>query len=394
MSITHHRYHSTEEIVRDKNRILQKLGVHEDYAFELRDMMMLGYSDSCLVDRLESLNWLIKTAADSAAKTNPAYSAVEHIPVEDAARANTTPHHTLIITRGLPASGKSTFARAWVEEDPGNRVEINRDSTRKFLGIRHIGTEDEEKTVTAVNDALLRISMEQGKDIIVSDTNLRVRYIKRLLKNVDDTYDVELKDFIVDVDTCVKRDAMRPDSERVGEETIREMNKKFPTKTWKTLDEIRAAIGKDNAVYLPYKNNPENERAILVDIDGTLAHHEGRRDIFDYSAVGLDSVDESVRDALIDAHQVGKTVIILSGRSESGREDTEQWLADNGIPYEHLFMRKNGDMRADWIIKDEIIREHIQDNFHVMYCLDDRNQVVDHNRKMGYKVFQVAPGNF
>lgn len=188
----------------------------------------------------------------------------------------------------------------------GNRVEINRDSTRKFLGIRHIGTEDEEKTVTAVNDALLRISMEQGKDIIVSDTNLRVRYIKRLLKNVDDTYDVEPKDFIVDVDTCVKRDAMRPDSERVGEETIREMNKKFPTKTWKTLDEIRAAIGKDNAAYLPYKNNPENERAILVDIDGTLAHHEGRRDIFDYSAVGLDSVDESVRDALIDAHQVGK----------------------------------------------------------------------------------------
>lgn len=394
MSITHHRYHSTEEIVRDKNRILQKLGVHEDYAFELRDMMMLGYSDSCLVDRLESLNWLIKRLPTLAAKTNPAYSAVEHIPVEDAARANTTPHHTLIITRGLPASGKSTFARAWVEEDPGNRVEINRDSTRKFLEIRHIGTEDEEKTVTAVNDALLRISMEQGKDIIVSDTNLRVRYIKRLLKNVDDTYDVELKDFIVDVDTCVKRDAMRPDSERVGEETIREMNKKFPTKTWKTLDEIRAAIGKDNAVYLPYKNNPENERAILVDIDGTLAHHEGRRDIFDYSAVGLDSVDESVRDALIDAHQVGKTVIILSGRSESGREDTEQWLADNGIPYEHLFMRKNGDMRADWIIKDEIIREHIQDNFHVMYCLDDRNQVVDHNRKMGYKVFQVAPGNF
>ena len=90
--------------------------------------------------------------------------------------------------------------------------------------------------MTAVNDALLRISMEQGKDIIVSDTNLRVRYIKRLLKNVDDTYDVELKDFIVDVDTCVKRDAMRPDSERVGEETIREMNKKnSPRKRGKLL---------------------------------------------------------------------------------------------------------------------------------------------------------------
>lgn len=408
MSITYHRYNSTEEIVRDKNRILQKLGVHEDYAFELYDAMVLDDSDAQRVDRLRQLNWLLSKndeivdkhskslddmVADAQLLGDYDAGSKEFMKIlDDVCHGNNL--HTLIITRGLPASGKSTFARAWVEEDPGNRVEINRDSTRKFLGIRHIGTEDEEKTVTAVNDALLRISMEQGKDIIVSDTNLRVRYIKRLLKNVDDTYDVELKDFIVDVDTCVKRDAMRPDSERVGEETIREMNKKFPTKTWKTLDEIRAAIGKDNAVYLPYKNNPENERAILVDIDGTLAHHEGRRDIFDYSAVGLDSVDESVRDALIDAHQVGKTVIILSGRSESGREDTEQWLADNGIPYEHLFMRKNGDMRADWIIKDEIIREHIQDNFHVMYCLDDRNQVVDHNRKMGYKVFQVAPGNF
>lgn len=38
--------------------------------------------------------------------------------------------HTIIITRGLPASGKSTFAHNWVAEPPHNRVEINRDNTR------------------------------------------------------------------------------------------------------------------------------------------------------------------------------------------------------------------------------------------------------------------------
>lgn len=143
-----------------------------------------------------------------------------------------------------------------------------------------------------------------------------------------------------------------------------------------------------------YYNSPENPKAILVDIDGTLAHHNNRRDIFDFAAIYKDAVDENVREAVIDAHQTGKAVIVLSGRSDSCRKETAQWLTDNGIPYEHLFMRKNGDMRADWIVKDELIREHVHNHYNVVYCLDDRNQVVDHNRAMGYKVFQVAPGNF
>lgn len=40
----------------------------------------------------------------------------------------------LIITRGLPASGKSTWARQWVLEDPKHRVRINQDDIRLMLG--------------------------------------------------------------------------------------------------------------------------------------------------------------------------------------------------------------------------------------------------------------------
>ena len=39
----------------------------------------------------------------------------------------------LIITRGLPASGKTTYARAWVQEDPANRIRLNRDELRRML---------------------------------------------------------------------------------------------------------------------------------------------------------------------------------------------------------------------------------------------------------------------
>ena len=31
---------------------------------------------------------------------------------------------TVVITRGLPASGKTTFARQWVSEDKENRVRV------------------------------------------------------------------------------------------------------------------------------------------------------------------------------------------------------------------------------------------------------------------------------
>ena len=40
----------------------------------------------------------------------------------------------LIITRGLPASGKSTWAKQWVLEDPEHRVRINQDDIRLMLG--------------------------------------------------------------------------------------------------------------------------------------------------------------------------------------------------------------------------------------------------------------------
>ena len=38
---------------------------------------------------------------------------------------------TVVITRGLPASGKTTFARQWVSEDKENRVRVEKDEIRK-----------------------------------------------------------------------------------------------------------------------------------------------------------------------------------------------------------------------------------------------------------------------
>lgn len=298
----------------------------------------------------------------------------------------------LIITRGLPASGKSTFAAQWVKESPDTRVEVNRDFIRTTLGFPLLGNKDQEKAVTVCCDALMEEAASRGADIIVSNTNLRERYIKQFFNWANDhNYSVEIKDFVVDLDELIKRNNDRGNP--VSNKVIEDLHHRFPYKNWATVEDIKKALGK-GATYTPYKNDPHNPTAIIVDIDGTLAHHDNVRSPFEFDKVAYDEVDEPVKDAVLSAHQYGHTILVVSGRSDSCYKDTAQWLDKYGIPYHDLFMRSHGDKRKDWIVKDEIIRTHIQDNYHVIYCLDDRNQVVDHNRAMGYKVFQVQPGDF
>jgi hypothetical protein len=56
-------------------------------------------------------------------------------------------------------------------------------------------------------------------------------------------------------------------------------------------------------------------------------------------------------------------------------------------------MRKDGDFRADYIVKQEILDAHIPKD-RVLFVLDDRQQVVDMWRRNGLMCFQVAEGNF
>ncbi len=56
-------------------------------------------------------------------------------------------------------------------------------------------------------------------------------------------------------------------------------------------------------------------------------------------------------------------------------------------------MRKTGDNRKDNIIKAELWRE-IQEKYNILAMFDDRNRVVDMARRLGYKVCQVAEGDF
>jgi uncharacterized HAD superfamily protein len=134
-------------------------------------------------------------------------------------------------------------------------------------------------------------------------------------------------------------------------------------------------------------------RAIIVDIDGTLAHMVDRSP-YDPSKYHTDIVDSVIRDIVHRYKTDGYSVVICSGRHDTYREVTAQWLSDNAILYDKLLMRKEKDNRNDSIVKEELFEEHIKPYYIVQFVMDDRNRVVDMWRKKGLKCLQVAPGDF
>lgn len=130
--------------------------------------------------------------------------------------------------------------------------------------------------------------------------------------------------------------------------------------------------------------------AIMVDIDGTLAHMNGRRSPFDWEAVGQDDVDDVIAD--ITNHY--DRVIIMSGRNSVCRAETKSWLDKHGIKYEKLVMRPAGDNRPDEAVKLELYRQHVEPYYEIAFVLDDRNKVVKMWRENGLKCLQVAEGDF
>lgn len=138
--------------------------------------------------------------------------------------------------------------------------------------------------------------------------------------------------------------------------------------------------------------------AVIVDIDGTLAHRRGRSP-YDYDRVKEDVVDNLVR-WQIEKFIVDEVAIILcSGRPEKCREDTEDWLNENNIQYDQLLMRptdakRNGNQLPDWIVKYGLFDTYIRNKYSIIVAIDDRNQVVQMWRELGLRCWQVADGNF
>lgn len=135
----------------------------------------------------------------------------------------------LIITRGLPASGKSTWAKQWVLEDPEHRVRINQDDIRLMLGKYWVPSR--EKLVQHIQEEALSEALLKGYDIIIDNTNLNKKVLdqfNRLIRTFED-YEIEYKDFFdTPLSVCIERDKNR--DLQVTEKVIRSFYNNYKDK--------------------------------------------------------------------------------------------------------------------------------------------------------------------
>ena len=323
---------------------------------------------------------------------------------------------TVFLTRGIPASGKSTWARSAVQLVPPRRVKlVSLDDLRRTMdcGRTHEGgfSKVDEEMVKRIQDEIVCAAVDAGRDVIVHNTHCFAKIPNRLRRLVCYKADLAIVDFsYADPELCKTRDFARPFEERVGPAVIDRM-----------VDDLRKGKGgfRDWTVLTPgealdllkepstpveleqVKHIEGAPSACIVDLDGTLAKHNGR-DPYDGASCGTDLLDEQIARAAA----AFPNVLLCSGRESTHRQATLDWLRRtvSECPFDGqtrerlmrapLYMRAEGDFRPDSVVKLELFDNHIRGHFNIAAVFDDRDSVVRAWRSIGLPVWQVAEGRF
>lgn len=142
------------------------------------------------------------------------------------------------------------------------------------------------------------------------------------------------------------------------------------------------------------------KRLYVFDLDGTLANLDHRLpfisgqiknwDAF-FDACSEDKPIEWVVDfSRMLRYSPSAFIGILSGRSARVRGATLRWLENNGVAFDILIMRPEGDRRPDEVLKLELLQKMLKqyDFLSLQFIVDDRQRVVDMWRRNGFNCLQ------
>lgn len=143
-------------------------------------------------------------------------------------------------------------------------------------------------------------------------------------------------------------------------------------------------------------------KAVIFDLDGTLADGTHRLHLLptvdlhltdSWNEFNRASKDDSPIHSTIEVCnimvQAGLRVIILTGRSDIVRAETEAWLERNFVMYSELVMRPHSDNRKDIIIKEEFLRNQVGLE-NIVAAWDDSPAVIEHFRGLGITTYAVC----
>ena len=131
----------------------------------------------------------------------------------------------VIVTVGLPASGKTTWALEYIK-DKTNTVRVNKDSIRAMVFNGQYSKEWED-FVCDIRDKIINHALVKGYNVVVDDTNFEEKHVRRI-RAIAEYHGVSLvvKDFTdVSKEECLERNKNR--SNPVPDEVIHRMHERY-----------------------------------------------------------------------------------------------------------------------------------------------------------------------
>lgn len=308
-----------------------------------------------------------------------------------------TNEQEFILTRGVPASGKSTWAKQWVVAAP-NRVRINRDDIREELfGKEYHGNQTGKAEIRVTEHEYERIqrALRENKSVVSDNMHMNPRFLKAYHNMAKEAgLKLQHRDFPISKEEAFRRNAAR---ERVVPEHVIE----------KIYEEHVGPNGEFHYFDGDYTPRefvaPEKpgQMAYGFDLDGTLSdtrritHYVKRPKHRDFDMFHRASFftppNPEVLQILRDAKAAGFAVLGTTARGEAYRAVTELWMHNNGFEVDNLFMREHGDSRSDYEVKTEMLETKIKPYYDLVHQVDDNVAAVKAFREGGIHV-TVVPG--
>lgn len=248
-----------------------------------------------------------------------------------------------------------------------------------------------EKFITEMVELTITRAIKNKYNVIVDQTNVNYKYLVSMVEFCEKLADVEFKIFDIPLKTAMERDKNRERS--VGDEVLKRMYKNYLDLFQLNFDFSTRKKKPYIAKGIEFKEN-NKPKAVIFDMDSTLAHMQGKRSPFDWDKVDVDVVDEKIREIVRTYKKSDYKIIIVTGRDGLSYDKTKKWLIDNNIPFDFLYTKPENDFRKDVITKTEIYNEYIKGKFNVLSVYDDRNVMCNKWRELGLKCCQVMEGDF
>lgn len=299
----------------------------------------------------------------------------------------------IILTRGIPGSGKSTWAKQFVAEDPEHRIRLNWDDMRNMMGPYWVPSREfvNKKMLQA---ALITIAYESDTiyTVVIDNMNLNPKGYSEYYhwlehynsnKPADKICKIEFKDFFTPVEECIRRDSLR--SNPIGEKTIKDI--------WNKYKHFIQTTSVEQYVNNLIKPDPNKPYCVVIDMDSTMCFNTNKRPW--YGPGAAEGMSHDIENfgvcEMVNSLSKNYPIIVATGRDTTQEEVTKNWLKTHNINPKEYYFRKSGDYRKGVIIKKEQITK-ILEKYNILIILEDSQPIVDMYREMGLTVLQPNKG--